>query len=91
MANNNNNNNGDYYGDTPWWYFGGAKWERGRDEEKAPPMLIATYIWSLLLFSAIVFCGHRSLQSGHFHGVVVALILYANFALLSMFLYSGVE
>ena len=89
--NNNNNNNEEENGGTPWWYFSGGN-ERDRDEEKAPPVLIATYLWSLLIFLAIVFYGYHVMRTGaDLHGVVVALCLFANFAIISMFLYGGVE
>jgi len=86
----NNNNNNEDEESTPWWYFGGN--DDRRDEEKAPAVLIATYLWSLLLFSGILFYGRYIMRAGaDLHGLVVALCLFANFSIISLFMVSGVE
>ena len=93
--NNNQNRDGEGGGGTPWWYWGGGgeRWREGhRDDEKAPAVMVATYLWSLTVFSAILLYGHHAMRTGaDLHGVAVALCLFANFALISMFLYGGVE
>ena len=75
---------------TPWWYFGGYR-DR-REEDEAPAVLIAMYLWSLLMFLGILFYGRYIIRAGaDLHGLVVALCLLANFCIISLFMVSGVE
>jgi hypothetical protein len=46
--NNNNNNNS-----SPWWFMSTGNGDR--NDEGAAPALIATYLWSMLVFLGIVF------------------------------------
>ena len=88
--NNNENNEDENEVKTPWWYFGGNP-DR-REEDKAPAVLIATYLWSLMVFFGILIYGRFVLRAGaDLHGLVVALCLFANFSIISLFMVSGVE
>jgi hypothetical protein len=85
----NKNNNENDNNSTPWWFFGNSD---RRDEERTPPILIATYLWSVLVFSGLVYYGYHHLnRSMDYNEIVVALVLFANYSILSMFLFSGVE
>jgi hypothetical protein len=90
--NDDNNNNNNNQGGTPWWFFAASGGQDRRDANGAPPVLIATYLWSLLVFFGILFYGYHLMHEGmDLHGIVVALVLFANYSLLSVFLFSGVE
>jgi hypothetical protein len=78
---------------SPWWFFGSnMNGNRDGNEDRAPPLLIATYLWSLLVFFGILFYGYYTMRAGtDLSGIVVALVLFANYSLLSLFLLGGVE
>jgi hypothetical protein len=78
---------------SPWWFFGtNVDNDAGGNDNSAPPGLIATYLWSLLVFSGLLFYGFYVMRAGtDLSGIVVALVLFANYSLLSMFLLGGVE
>jgi predicted permease len=87
----NNNNGEDRQYSAPWWYFGRSS-NRERREDDTPPILIAVYLWSLLVFGGILFYGYRTIaRGGDYTGIVAALVLFANYAVLSMFLFGGIE
>ena len=87
---NDDENQNDDEQATPWWYLGGNR-DR-RDEDKAPAVLIATYLWSLIMFFGILLYGRYIMRAGaDLHGLVVALCLFANFCIISLFMVSGVE
>lgn len=73
---------------TPWWFFGS-----GGDDGTTPPFLIATYLWSLLVFFGILFYGYQSITriGADLSAIIAALVLFANYSILSMFLFAGVE
>jgi hypothetical protein len=82
--NQNNQNDG-----APWWWFGGNDERR---EEAASPALVFTYVWSLLLFGAILYYGLKSIRRGGQDMIVItSLIFFANLAFLMMILLQGVE
>lgn len=87
----NNNNEGNNNG-TPWWYFGASDSEAGREDEKAPAILIAGYLWSLSIFLGIVFYGYMALRSNSStEGVMVALLMFAAYSFISLFVFGSVE
>jgi predicted permease len=87
--NNGENNDNNENNATPWWFFANSN---RRDEERTPPILIATYLWSVLVFSGLVYYGYLHLKkSMDYNEIVVALVIFANYSILSMFLFSGVE
>jgi hypothetical protein len=96
--NNNNNNQENNQSSSPWWYFGmnGGNDNR-RDGERTPPILIATYLWSILVFHGILFYGYRALRysstnnSNPYDSIIVALVLFTNYNILSVLLLSNVE
>ena len=97
-ANNNNNNQEDNQSTSPWWYFGmNDSSDNRRDEESTPPILIASYLWSILVFHGILFYGYRALRysstnnNNPYDSIIVALVLFANYNILSVLLLSNVE
>ena len=85
---------------TPWWWFFGSEEERREREEegRAGPALVFTYVWSLIVFCCILAFGCREIASARHGGsggdvsrVVVALVVYANFAFVTMLLIGGLE
>jgi hypothetical protein len=96
-ANNNNNNRENNQPTSPWWYFGMNGGDNRRDGESTPPILIATYLWSVLVFHGILFFGYRALKysstnnSNPYDSIIVALVLFTNYNILSVLLMSNVE
>jgi hypothetical protein len=128
-ANNNNQTN------SPWWFFDFLSSSGDPRRDGTSPMLIATYLWSLLIFFTLLWYGYLSIrknilmmptkntltaqepsysaattttttgtalmhdhyqQEQHngndsYHGIIVALILFTNYSILSMFLFVGME
>lgn len=76
-----------------WWIFGNEERRRRREEEgRANPILIFTYIWSLLVFCGILYFGYREIvNKADLHRVVAALAVFANLTFLMMFLLGGLE
>ena len=88
--NDNADNNNDA-ASSPWWFFGTTVHDNNPNDG-APPVLIATYLWSLLVFFGILFYGFYVMRTGSdLAALVVALVLLANYSLLSLFLLGGVE
>lgn len=88
----NNNYQNDEQSGTPWWYVGGSNGEKGRQDEAAPPVLIAAYLWSLSIFLGIVFYGYMALKNNtNTEGIMVALVMFAVYSLLSLFVFGSVE
>ena len=99
-ANNNNNNNNEENNQStsPWWFFGSNRGDDRRDEDRTPPILIASYLWSILVFHGILFYGYRAFRysssrssSGQYDTIIVALVLFANYNILSLLLLSNIE
>ena len=91
-----NNNNQENQSTSPWWYFGTNNNDDRRDEGKTPPILIATYLWSILVFHGILFYGYRAFKyssrvNNPYDNIMVALVLFANYNILSILLLSNVE
>ena len=96
-ANNDNNNQENNQSASPWWYFGMNGNEDRRDGESTPPILIATYLWSILVFHGILFYGYRAFRysssnsSNPYDSIIVALVLFTNYNILSILLLSNIE
>jgi hypothetical protein len=78
----------------PWWYFFADEETRRRREESGSnnPSLVFVYVWSLSLFLAILYFGHRELKNGSdLYRVVACLAVFANLAFLSLFLIGGLD
>lgn len=92
-GNENQDGNQDNQSSSPWWFFGTTVQDGGgNNQDGAPPVLIATYLWSQLVFFGILFYGFYSMRAGtDLTSLVVALVLFANYSLLSLFLLGGVE
>jgi hypothetical protein len=93
-ANSYHGNDDDQNNDnSPWWFFGTTiQEEDGDNQDSAPPVLIATYLWSQLVFWGILFYGVYAMRAGtDLTSLVVALVLFANYSLLALFLLGGVE
>lgn len=79
---------------TPWWWFFASEETRHRREESSSnnPALVFVYVWSLSLFLAILYFGHRELSNGSdLYRVVACLAVFANMAFLTLFLIGGLE
>lgn len=76
-----------------WWFFADEETRRRRDESGSNnPSLVFAYVWSLTLFLAILYFGHRELRNGSdLYRVVACLAVFANMAFLTMFLIGGLE
>lgn len=94
--NNNDNNNQDNNNEqdeftTPWWFWGGSG-DRERREEDGSPALIATYLWSVLVFSGLLFYGYQHMnRTESLQGLVAVLVLFANYNFVSLLILGGVE
>ena len=93
---NNNNNQENNQSTSPWWYFGSNPNDDRRDDERTPPILIATYLWSILVFHGILFYGYRAFRCSNrinnpYDNIIVSLVLFANYNFLSILLLSNVE
>lgn len=69
-----------------------------RDGESTPPILIATYLWSILVFHGILFYGYRALKysgsntsSNPYDSIIVALVLFTNYNILCVLLLSNID
>jgi hypothetical protein len=79
---------------TPWWWFFASEEDQRRREESQSnnPALVLVYFWMLLLLTALVWFGYRQLSRGSdLHRVSVALAVFANFSLMTVFLIGGLE
>lgn len=88
------NNNNDDQPSTPWWWFFADEETRRKREESQSnnPALVFVYVWSLVLFCAILYFGHRELRNGSdLYRVVACLAVFANFSFLTMFLIGGLQ
>ena len=100
--------NSQYYGDanqeeqrqddqelgTPWWWFFSKEDDKRRREESQSnnPAMVLVYIWSLLLFSALVWFGYRQLKHGSdLYRACIAFAVFGNFSFMTLFLLGGLE
>lgn len=167
--NENSNNNGNEDNNdqtTPWWFMDFLNSDDRHDQQnQTPSMLVATYLWSLLVFGSLLWYGYQSIRKNvrsttatvattatpttttnatstsstkdneefvikepsisfsappyataisindnymnhndhiideqneqtdddNYHGIIVALILFTNYSILSMFLFASIE
>ncbi|KAL7569636.1 hypothetical protein ACA910_008294 [Epithemia clementina (nom. ined.)] len=76
-------------GGIPWWWvFGG---EDIPDDERTSPALKFIYIWSLVIFFLILHFGAKAVIRGSIYATVLALTVFANLALLSLFYICGLD
>jgi len=78
----------------PWWFVWGDEEARRRREEMGlpPRALLFIYIWSLALFSLLVYYGVRMQhEKQSLKPLIVALFFWANLALVSLFYLAGLE
>lgn len=97
---NNDDNNGqqqqndDGEPTTPWWWIFASEEDRRRREEENfnNPALVFIYVWSLVLFISILYFGYREIRERQdLYRVVSALVVFANFCLMSLFFLGGLE
>ena len=90
--NNNYNNQNGQNGGSPWWYWGGHQGQNAREEENAPPVLVAAYLWSIIVFAGVVFFGYREMQGrGDITSVIVALVMFSCYSFISMLVFGAVD
>ena len=90
-GNNANEQQGEERDDgLPWWWLWAH--DDARREEETNPTMVFTYVWSIILFSGLIFYGYRAYSRGSdLSGVVASLVVFANFSFLSMMFLGGLE
>jgi preprotein translocase subunit SecG len=67
----------------PWWWLGG---QVSNNNGQPRPVLIFIYIWSLILFGAILYFGSAAITSGQDAAVIATLCVFANLCFVLMML-----
>jgi hypothetical protein len=74
----------------PWWWLWSR--EEQRDNEASDPTMLVAYFWSMLIFVLLVWLGHVTYsRRQNLDGIIMAFIMYANGAFLSMLYLGGLE
>ena len=75
----------------PWWWLW-AEDER-RPEDATNPTLVVIYLWSLVLFLALVFVGFRIQKNEAYDNRILsgALMVFANLTIIGMLFLGGLE
>lgn len=85
---NNNNNGEDDENNNGWWYnlWYGNEEER-REEEQGSGALVFVYLWTLVMFLAIVYYGHQHIRNSSTNkNFLLALCMFANLSFVACIL-----